>query len=178
MTSSRRNGSKATPRWRRAAPTTPSSSSRAATRSTIVWVSNTQSATCSAGMARLELAQQVGEHDAARAGRGADLERAAQLLAAGVGDLGDDLFLQREQALGAAIEPHAGLGRLDAPARAVEELRPEPLLERADLQADRRLGDPEPLGGLREAAPLDHRAERRKLHGCTDGASRGTYLTS
>ena len=39
ITSSRKNGSKTTPRCRRAAPTTPSSSSRAATRSTIVRVS-------------------------------------------------------------------------------------------------------------------------------------------
>ena len=96
-------------------------------------------------------------------GRGADLERAVELLARLLGHLGDDLLLEREQPLRAAVEPHSRLGRLDPPARAVEELRPEPLLERADLQAHRRLGDAEPLGGLREAAPLDDRAKCRKL---------------
>ena len=40
---------------------------------------------------------------------------------------------------------------------------PEPLLERPDLQADRRLGDAEPLCRLREASPLDDRAEGREL---------------
>ena len=78
-------------------------------------------------------------------------------------DLGDELLLEREQPLRAAVEPQPGLGRLDAPARAVEELRPEPLLERPHLEADRRLRHAEPLGGLREAAPLDDRAERREL---------------
>ena len=112
---------------------------------------------------RLELAEQVREHDPAGAGRGADLERPLELVGRLLGDLGDDLLLEREQPLRAAIEPHARLGRLDPPPRAVEQLRPEPLLERPDLQAHRRLGDPEPLGGLREAAPLDDRAERCQL---------------
>ena len=40
---------------------------------------------------------------------------------------------------------------------------PEPLLERPDLQADGGLGDAEPLGRLREAAPLDDRAEGGEL---------------
>src|SRR5262249_23291310 len=64
---------------------------------------------------------------------------------------------------GAAVGRQPGLGRLDAPAGTVEELRPEPLLERAHLEADRGLGDPESLGGDGEAAPLDHCAERREL---------------
>ena len=78
-------------------------------------------------------------------------------------DLGDHLLLEREQPLRAAVEPHPRLGRLDPPAGAVEQLRPEPLLERPDLQADRGLGDAEALRGLREAPPLDDRAERGEL---------------
>ena len=112
---------------------------------------------------RAELAEQVREHDPARAGRGAELEAPAELLAALLDDLGDHLLLEHEQPLRAAIEAHPGLGRLDPAAGAVEELRPEPLFERLDLQAHRRLGDPQPLGRLREAAPLDDRAERRQL---------------
>ena len=61
------------------------------------------------------------------------------------------------------VEPEAGFGRLDPAARAVEELRPEPLLERAHLQADGRLGDAEPLRRLAEAPPLDDGAEGREL---------------
>ena len=79
------------------------------------------------------------------------------------GDLADDLLLEREQPLGAAVEPDPGLGRLDAPAGAVEQLRPEPLLERPHLQLDRGLRHPEPLGGLRERPPLDDLAECLQL---------------
>src|SRR5213078_3105999 len=64
-----------------------------------------------------------------------------------------------EQALGTAVEPPSRFGRLDAATRAVEELQPEPLLERPDLQAHRRLGDAELVGRLREAPPLDDRAK-------------------
>ena len=64
------------------------------------------------------------------------------------GDVLEQLSLLREQPLRAPVEAPPGLGRLDAAARAVEELLPKPLLERADLEADRRLGDPEPLSGL------------------------------
>ena len=108
-------------------------------------------------MQRGELAEELREHDPAGPGRGADLEPALELRRRLLGHLGDDLLLEREQPLRAAVEPHARLGRLDAPAGAVEELRPEPLLERPDLEAHRRLGDAEPLGRLREAAPLDDR---------------------
>ncbi len=52
MTVSLRNGSYSTPRWRGAAPTTPSCRLRSATRSTTVCVSNTLSATCSSGAPR------------------------------------------------------------------------------------------------------------------------------
>ena len=78
-------------------------------------------------------------------------------------DLLEQLLLEREQPLRAAVEPPPGLGRLDAAAGAVEELRAEPLLERADLEADGRLRDAEPLRRLREALPLDDGAERSEL---------------
>ena len=78
-------------------------------------------------------------------------------------DVGLDLLLEREQLLRAPVEAPPGLGGLDAPAGAVEELRPEPLLERAHLQRHRRLCDAQPLGRLREAPPVDDRAEGGEL---------------
>src|SRR5205085_12393287 len=51
----------------------------------------------------------------------------------------------------------------DAPAGAVEEPLSEPLLEGPDLEAHRRLRDPEPRRRLREAPALDDRAERCEL---------------
>ena len=110
-----------------------------------------------------ELAEELGEHDAARPGRGADLERAVELAGRALLQLADDLVLEREEPLSAAVEPKPGLGRLDAPPRPVEQLRPEPLLERPHLQADRRLRHPEPLGRLRERPPLDDLAKRLQL---------------
>ena len=79
------------------------------------------------------------------------------------GDLLEHLLLELEQALGAAEEAQAGLGRLDPAAGAVEQLRAEPLLERPHLERDGRLRDAEPFRRLREAAPLDDRAERGQL---------------
>ena len=112
---------------------------------------------------RVELLE-LGEHDRqdapARPGRAADLEPPGELAFGVVAELLKDLLLEREQPLRAAIEPHPGLGRLDAPPGAVEQLLPEPLLERANLQAHRRLRDAELVGGLREAPPLDDRAKR------------------
>ena len=97
---------------------------------------------------------ELGEHDRqdAPAGprRAADLEPARELAFGVVPELLEDLLLEREQPLRPAIEPHPGLGRLDPPPGAVEELLPEPLLERADLEAHRRLRDAELVGGLGE----------------------------
>ena len=115
------------------------------------------------GVARLELAEQVREHDAAGPGGGADVERAGQLVADLERHVGEHLLLEREQPLRADVESHPRLGGLDASPRAVEQLRPEPLLERAHLEAHRRLRDTEALGRLRERPALDDRAERCKL---------------
>ena len=93
----------------------------------------------------------------------ADLEPAGELALDLLAELGEQLLLEREQALRAPVEAAAGLGRLDAPPRAVEQLQAEPLLERPDLEAHRRLGDAELLGRLGEAPPLDDGAERCKL---------------
>ena len=78
-------------------------------------------------------------------------------------EIGEQLLLHRKEALRAPVEAVPCLGRLHAASRTVEQLRPEPLLERADLQAHRRLGDPELLRRLGEAPPLDNGAERCKL---------------
>ena len=114
-------------------------------------------------MLRGEVAEETREHDTSGPGRRADLERPVELALGALGELVDEVLFEREQPLGAAVEARAGLGRLDASARAVEELHPEALLERAHLQRDRRLRHPEPLGGLRERAALDHGAERAQL---------------
>ena len=111
----------------------------------------------------LELAEQERHDDRGRAGRGADREPARNLPVGIGGDVVEDLLLEHEQPMRAAIEPPAGLRRLDPAAGAVEKLRAEPLLERAHLQRDGRLGDAEPLRRLREAPPLDDGAEGRKL---------------
>ncbi len=78
-TSSRKNGSKTTPRCRRCAPTTPSSSSRRATCSTTRCVSETDSATCTPGWRRWNSHEHDRQHRPARPRRRADLEPARQL---------------------------------------------------------------------------------------------------
>ena len=60
ITWSEKNGSNRTPRWRRAAPTIPSSSSRAATRSTTEWVSDTVRKTRTSGFWRWNSASATG----------------------------------------------------------------------------------------------------------------------
>ena len=84
---------------------------------------------------------------------------------ASCGEAGDDVLLELQEPLGAAVELEPGLGRLDPAAGAVEELRPEPLLERPHLQRDGGLGDAEALGRLGERLALDHLAERLQLTG-------------
>ena len=85
-------------------------------------------------MHALELAEQERHDDRGRARGGSELELAAELALTLAGELVEQLLLEREQALCAAVEAQAGLGRLDATARAVEELRAEPLLERPHLE--------------------------------------------
>ena len=126
-------------------------------------VSCTSSATRTAGWARWNSQRSRGTTTAAGPGRGAERERAREVALALRGDVVEHLLLEREQTLRAAVEPRAGLGRLDPAPRAVEELRAETLLERAHLERDRRLGDAELLRRLRERPPLDDRAECRQL---------------
>ena len=114
------------------------------------------------GIGALEFAEQERQDDRRRPGGGADLERAAQRRVR-LGDLVEQLLLEREHPLCAPVEAEPGLGRLDPPTGAVEQLRPEPLLERAHLLGDGRLRHAEPGSRLGEAPPLDHLAERSKL---------------
>src|SRR5205085_2217460 len=111
---------------------------------------------------RLELAEERREDRAARPRRGADLEPPGERALGAGGHLVHELPLEREQLLRAAVEGEPGLGRLHPPAGAVEEALPEPLLERTNLEAHRRLRDAEPLRRLREALPLDDGAEGRE----------------
>ena len=111
----------------------------------------------------LELAEEQRHDDGGRPRRGADREHAGELALRLRDHVGEHLLLQREKPLRAAVEAPPGLRGLHATSRPVEELRPEPLFERPNLQGDRRLRDAEPLGRLRERPPLDDRAERSKL---------------
>ena len=79
------------------------------------------------------------------------VERPGEHSLVGGGDVLEELLLGLEHPLRVPVEPPPRLGRLDAASRAVEQLLAEALLERPDLEADRRLCDAEPLGGLREA---------------------------
>src|SRR5690349_6683281 len=101
-------------------------------------------------MLALELAEQDG-HDRASGPRGgAERELAAQRTVL-TRKLVEKLPLDRKHPLRGPVKPLPGLGRLDAPPRAVEQRRAEPLLERPNLKADCGLRDPEPLSGLGEA---------------------------
>ena len=112
-----------------------------------------------------ELAEEHWDDRASRPGRCAQSELTAQRPLGVAGEVLEQLPLLREQPLRATVEAQPRLGRLDAAAGAVEELLPEPVLERADLKAHRRLSDPEPLGGQGKALALDDRAEGGKLAG-------------
>ena len=77
----------------------------------------------------------------------------------------EELLLEREQPLRALVEAEAGLGGHDAAARAVEKLSADPLLERADLLADRWLRDAEPCCRLRSSRPPPRkRPELPRVH--------------
>ena len=134
------------------------------------------------GMPLLKLAEQDRKHRAAGPGRRTDLEPATELTLGVVAELLQHLLLEREQPLRTAIQPVPGLRRLDAATGAVEQLHADPLLERADLQAHRRLRHAELLRRLGEAAPLDDGAERCELARvhkqslCTGVASRPSSI--
>jgi len=113
------------------------------------------------GVRALQLPEHERDNRPARTGRRAELEPPADPIL--LRELVEQLLLEREHPLRVPVEAQAGLRRLDAAARAVEQLRPEALLERADLQADGRLGDTEALRGLGEALLLDDGAERGEL---------------
>ena len=141
----------------------PSSSSRRATASTTVCVSEIVSSTRTSGFARWNSQRSRGHDGGAGPRRCADRQLAAELAVGLAGHFLDELLLEGQEPLRAAIEANAGFGGLDAPPRPVEELLSESLLERADLQTDRRLRDAETLSRLREALELDDRAERCEL---------------
>ena len=96
----------------------------------------------------LELAKELRHDDRGGACGGADREEARKLAFGLRRELVEHLRLEREQPLRAPIEPASRLGRLDATARAVEELGAEALLEGPHLERDRRLGDSQLLGRL------------------------------
>ena len=113
------------------------------------------------GVGAGELAEQDRDDRAAGPGRGSELEAAGQRLL--FGHLVEQLLLGREHAVRVPVQPLPRFGRLDAAARAVEEPNAEPLLERRDLEADRRLRHAQALGRLREALLVDDGHESREL---------------
>ena len=62
-----------------------------------------------------ELAKDAREHDAAGPGRGSDLEGALELARRLLGELGEQVLLELQQPLRAAVEAQPCLGGLDAP---------------------------------------------------------------
>ena len=164
-TSSRRIGSKTTDRCLpRGADDPELELPLARPCSTTVCVSKIESAIAHLRRPLGELAEDL-RHDRSRRARTRRRARAGRgaAVVASASSSSSSCSSTREQALRAAIEPLARLGRLDAPARAVDELAPDPLLERPDLLAHGRLRDAEPLGRLREAAPFHDHAERCEL---------------
>jgi lipopolysaccharide/colanic/teichoic acid biosynthesis glycosyltransferase len=113
-------------------------------------------------MSALELAEKQRNDRPTRPSRRTELETPGQH-AGVVRQLREQLLLRCQHSLSTAVEAPPGLRRLDAPPRAVEELLAESLFQRPDLKAHGGLRHPEPLRGLREAAPLDNRAKRGEL---------------
>src|SRR5947207_10066489 len=115
------------------------------------------------GVLLLELAQEEGNDDRRRPGGGADLQAARDRLLVPACDFGEQLLLELQQPLRASVQTETCFGGDDPPAGAVEQLRAEALLERANLETDRRLRDAEAHGSLGEASPLDDRTEGSTL---------------
>ena len=91
----------------------------------------------------VELAEQERHDGASGARRGPELERPGdRALVVGL-ELFEEMLLEREEPLCGRVEQAPGLRRLHPAPGAVEQLPPEALLERADLEADGRLGHPE-----------------------------------
>jgi hypothetical protein len=82
----------------------------------------------------LELAENDGNDDCRRSRRCPQHEVSCEIALARGAHVGDELILEREHPLSAAVEPPSRLGRLDASTRAVEELRAQALLQRSHLQ--------------------------------------------
>ena len=100
-----------------------------------------------------ELGQMRRQPDGADADRGAQPEMAARLVAALVQRRLDHGHAARH--LGGGLQHDlALLGQHEAARMPVEQRDPEMLLERADLPADRRLAQPQPVGGTGEAPSL------------------------
>ena len=117
------------------------------------------------GMLLLELAEKNGNGDRGRARGGTDRELTRQGARALGRDLVEHLLLELEQSLCTAEQPQSRLRWLDAAPRAVEQLRPEPLLERSHLKRHGWLRDAESLCRLREAPQLDNGTECGELPG-------------
>ena len=96
----------------------------------------------------LELAEEHRDNDRGRPRRGAELQRTHELALADRRDVLEQMLLERQHPLRAAVQAPPGLRRLHPAPGAVEQLAPQPLLERPDLQAHGRLRDSEALGGL------------------------------
>ena len=149
----------------------PNSSCRSRTRSTIVSVSSTRSETVTSGCSAWKRAEELRQDALARPGRGADHEQAGELRRL-VREALHELLLDRQDALGAAVDEAAGLRRLHLAAGAVDQRLPQALLERADGEGHGGLRDAEHLGCLREGRPVDDGDERRELLGVHRYSSR------
>src|ERR687897_766815 len=78
-----------------------------------------------AGMLALELAEDDRNGDRRRPSRGAEHQVAGEVALDARSHVRDEVLFEREHPLRGAIGPPARLGRLDAAARTIEELRAE-----------------------------------------------------
>ena len=90
----------------------------------------------------------------------------------------DRLLVHRQQAAGEALQQLALLGQRQRPAGTREQAPVELLLKPLDLEADRRLREPDPLAGRGEAAAVGDREEAAQKIGIEVGAHERTSMIS
>nr|WP_246624306.1 hypothetical protein [Streptomonospora nanhaiensis] len=94
----------------------------------------------------------------------------AQLAVAGLAHHRAQPLLAQQQRAGLVAQQPAGGGELDGAARPVEQRHPQFPLQALDGLAERRLGDPQRLGGAAEVHLLGHGEEVAQVAGQVHGA--------
>ena len=109
-----------------------------------------------------ELLDALGQPAGAETDGGRDAEHAGRLVLV-LGELGLDRLQLDQHVMGGAEQHLALLGQHQPACVAVEQRHADVLLERADLPRDRRLRQPQLLGGVGERASLRRCVKHAKL---------------